>query len=132
MQDIYELKIFSWIDKNIIDMIINNANSENFTHEQIILNEWDETNGKAYIIKSWNVNIEIWGKQIASLWVWEIFWEMWLLSEENRVATVKAIGNVETLILTQDDLLEIINNGNESINKNLIERIEQNLADNEE
>lgn len=130
MQNIYELKIFTWIDKKMVDLIIGNSKIENFNDWDTIIKEWDESNWKWYIIKFWEVAIEIWWKKVAQLWVWEIFWEIWLLSEEERMATVKALWSVETIILSQDDLVEMINNGNESINKDLIERIEKNLTHN--
>lgn len=130
MQDIYELKIFTWIDKHVVNVIISNAKIETFNAGDIILQQWDESNGKGYIIKSGNVVVEIWGNKIAELWIWEIFWEIGLLSEDERMATIRALWYVETLILDQDDLMEMINNWNESINKDLIERIERNLTNN--
>lgn len=130
MHDIYWLKIFTWIDEHIVNVIISNAKIEKFNAGDIILEEWDESNGKGYIIKNGDVIVEIWGNKIAELWVWEIFWEIGLLSEDQRMATIKAVWHVETIILSQDDLVEMINNGNESINKDLIERIEKNLTHN--
>ncbi len=127
MQDIYWLKIFSWIDQHIVNIIISNAKIEKFDDGNKIIQEWDESNGKWYIIKSGTVSVQIGWTEVAQLWVGEIFGEIWLLSEDLRIATVQAIWDVETLILDQDDIIEMINNGNESINKDLLERIEKNL-----
>ena len=130
MQEIYELNIFQWIEKDTIDYILKNAQIENYTAGEIIIIQWEPSNGKWYIIKSWEVEVEIWGKEVATLWFGDIFWEIALLSEENRIATVKAITDVELIILTQDHLLEMINNGNETINRDIMDRLEQNLIHN--
>ena len=92
--------------------------------------EWEDSNGKAYIIKSWEVSIEISWTQRAILKTWDIFWEIALLNEEQRTATVKALTDVQVLILTQDSIFELINNWNDSINRDIMDRIEQNLNNN--
>lgn len=130
MQEIYWLKIFQWLEKNIIDIMINNLETELFSPGEIIIIQWTPSDGKWYIIKSWEVSVEIWGKEIAKLWAGEIFWEIALLSEEERTATIKATLPTETIILSQNHLLDMIDNGNESINKDIMERLEQNLLNN--
>jgi hypothetical protein len=52
------------------------------------------------------------------------------LNEEERTATIKATLPTETIILSQNHLLDMIDNGNESINKDIMERLEQNLLNN--
>lgn len=130
MQEIYWLKIFNWLQKDIIDEIIKNSKIKTFQPWEIILLEWEDSNWKWYIIKSWEVVVEIWWKKVAKLWSWEIFWEIALLNEEQRTATVKTITNVETIILSQETLLEMIDNWNESINKDIMNRLEENLTNN--
>lgn len=130
MQEIYELKIFNWLNKDSIDFILKNSKIEKFSSWEIILLQWEESNWKWYIIKSWEVDVEIGWKQIAKLWDWEIFWEIALLNEEERTATIKAISDVETIVLSQDTLIEMINNWNETINKDIMNRLEQNLKNN--
>ena len=130
MQDIYSLKIFDGIDRKILNSIIENLKTENFSIWSAILLEWEDSNGKAYIIKSWEVSIEISWTQRAILKTWDIFWEIALLNEEQRTATVKALTDVQVLILTQDSIFELINNWNDSINRDIMDRIEQNLNNN--
>lgn len=130
MQEIYELNIFQWIEKETIDYILNNSQIENYKAWEIIIIQGEPSNGKWYIIKSWEVKVEIWWQQVATLWFGDIFWEIALLSEEKRIATVKAFSDLELIILTQDHILEIINNGNESINRDIMDRLEQNLIHN--
>lgn len=130
MQNIYDLKIFYWLEKETIDYIVNNSAKEKFSFWETIISQWEESNWKWYIILSWEVEVEIWWKNIAKLWVWEIFWEIALLNEEERTATIKAISDVETIVLSQDTLIEMINNWNETINKDIMNRLEQNLKNN--
>lgn len=68
--------------------------------------------------------LKIWGKEVAILWAGEIFWEIALLGEEERTATIKAKTRTELIILNQESLIEMINSGNESINKDIMERLE--------
>lgn len=127
MQKIYELQIFQWVDKNIIDEIINNSPKEVYNADSVIISQWDENNGKWYILLSWTVNIIIDGEYRTSLWEWNIFWEIALLNEEERTATVQAKTDIECLIISQETIFNLINNGNYSINADIIERIEENL-----
>ena len=127
MQKIYELQIFQWVDKNIIDEIINNSPKEFYNADSIIISQWDKNNGKWYILLSWTVNIIIDGEYRTSLWEWNIFWEIALLNEEERTATVQAKTDIECLIISQETIFNLINNGNYSINADIIERIEENL-----
>ena len=126
-ETIYNLKIFSWIDKETVEKIILNCNEEKFTKDEIIMFEWEESNGKWYIIKNGRVSISIKWNKIAELWSWDIVWEIALLNEEPRTATVKALEDVENIVLTLDHLVEMINNDDNSINKEIIRRIEENL-----
>lgn len=130
MQEILNLKIFNWLNKETIDFILKNSNIETFSSWEIILMQWEESNWKWYIIKSWEVSVELWWKEVARLKSWEIFWEIALLNEEERTASVKAISDVETIVLSQDTLIEMINNWNETINKDIMNRLEQNLKNN--
>ncbi len=127
MQKIYELQIFQWVDKNIIDEIINNSPKEFYNADSIIISQWDKNNGKWYILLYWTVNIIIDGEYRTSLWEWNIFWEIALLNEEERTATVQAKTDIECLIISQETIFNLINNGNYSINADIIERIEENL-----
>lgn len=125
--ELYNLKIFSWVEKNIIDNILNNSPTEHYSPGEIVVSQGDESNWKWYIIKSWEVEVIINSKQIAKLWVWEIFWEIALLNEEERTATVKVISDLELIVITLENLIDIVNNWNTSVNEWVMERIEQNL-----
>ncbi|MFA5917208.1 MAG: cyclic nucleotide-binding domain-containing protein [Candidatus Gracilibacteria bacterium] len=121
------LKIFNGIDNEVVDKILSYAPMEIFNSSDVIFNEGELSNGKSYIIKYGIVEVEINGNKIAELGDGEMFGEIALLNEEVRTATVKAITNVELIVLTLSDLIDMINNDDNIINKQIIRRIEENL-----
>lgn len=130
MEKIYTLSIFQWVEKDVVNTILEKSEKENYHPWDIILQQWDESNGKWYIITSGEVDIIIDQNYRTTLWEWNIFGEIALLNEEQRTATVLAKTDLEVIILTQDSLIDLINNGNYSINANIMDRIEENLKNN--
>ncbi len=126
-ESIYNLTIFSGIERETVDTIINNCEEENFAAWELIVTQWDESNGKWYIIKTWSVKVSINGQKIVDLTAWNIVWEIALLNEEERTATVEALTDTQMIILTIDDLIDMINNDENKINKEIMRRIEENL-----
>ena len=127
MNKIYELKIFQWVEKDVIDAILKNSERENYCSWDTILSQWEDSNGKWYIVTQGSVDIIIDENYRTSLNEWDIFGEIALLNEEQRTATVQAKTDIEVIILTQEHLFELINNGNYSINADIMNRIEENL-----
>ena len=125
---IYSLKIFEWIDKETIKKIVDDCEVREYLDGEIIMMENDASNWEWYIIKSGNVEIIIWWTRVAELGVWDIFWEIALLNEEDRTATVRAIKNLKVFVLNIDHLMEMINNWSNLINKTILSRIEKNLS----
>lgn len=126
-ESIYSLKIFHWFHREIVDSIINNCEQREYSNWELIIVEWENSNWEWYILKRWKVAISIWWKRIAELNSGDIFWEIALLNEEERTATVSAITDLEVIVLNLSDLINIINNDENNINKLIIERIEENL-----
>ncbi len=126
-ENIFNLEIFKWIEKSIVEEIILAAPEKTFEPWEIILLEWSESNWEWYIIKSWKVKVSINGKKIAELQTGNIFWEIALLNEEKRTATVESIDKTEVIVLTLENLIDLINNDANKINKEIIRRIEENI-----
>ena len=126
-ENIYSLKIFEWFDKEIVDSIIDNCETRTINSWEMIIVEWEESNGEWYILKRWKVSISIGWNRIAELSSWDIFWEIALLNEEERTATVSAITDIEVIVLKLENLIEMINNDENKINKTIMSRIEENL-----
>jgi CRP-like cAMP-binding protein len=127
MNNIYELKIFEWVDKEIINEILSNSKEIKFKKWDIVIEELDSSNGEWYIIKEWIVKISINGENITELKSWDIFWEIALLNDESRTATVTAVSDLELIVLDIESLINMINNDTNKINKEIIRRIEENL-----
>ncbi|MDD3144886.1 MAG: cyclic nucleotide-binding domain-containing protein [Candidatus Gracilibacteria bacterium] len=126
-ESIYGLKIFHGFNREIVDSIINNCEQREYSNGELIIVEGENSNGEGYILKRGKVAISIGGKKIAELNPGDIFGEIALLNEEERTATVSAITDLEVIVLNLSDLINIINNDENNINKIIIERIEENL-----
>jgi CRP-like cAMP-binding protein len=126
-ESIYNLEIFKWIDHDVIENIIIHCNDRKYSAGEMILIEWETSNWEWYILKSWKVVVSINNNKVTELNAWDIFWEIALLNEELRSATVKALTNIEVIVLSFDNLIEMINNDANKINKTIMHRIEENL-----
>jgi len=126
-ESIYNLEIFKWIDRSVIDSILNECEERKYSQWEMIIIEWEESNWEWYIIKSGKVSIGIGWARVAELNAWNIFWEIALLNEEERTATVSAISNIEVIVLSIENLIHMINNGSDTINKTIMTRIEENI-----
>ena len=127
-ENIYSLEIFKWIEYDIIDKIIRHCEERVFLNGEMILIEWEDNNWEWYILKSGKVVISIWGSKIAELNNWDIFWEIALLNEEKRTATVTAISNLKVIVISLENIIDMINNDPNKINKKIIDRIEENIS----
>lgn len=126
-ENIYSLKIFSWLEKEVVDQIVNNSEERSYNAGDIIIFESEAANWEWYILKKWRVMVSIWWQDIVSLNPWDIFWELALLSEEKRTATVRAETDITVIVLNMDNLITILNNDNNWLNKTILRRIEENL-----
>lgn len=127
MQELYHLKIFTGIPKETIDIIIKNASKKVFAPWQAILRQGENSNGEWYIITSGEVEVFVNETLTTSLISWDIFWEIALLSDEKRNATIQAKTETHTLVLTQNMLLQLMEHDDSIINKTIIQRIEENI-----
>jgi len=126
-ESIYNLEIFKWIDESVIDSILLECEERKYSAWEMIIIEWEESNWEWYIIKNGRVAIWIKWQKIAELSAWNIFWEIALLNEEERTATVTALTDIEVIVLSIDNLINMINNDDDTINKTIMTRIEENI-----
>lgn len=124
---VYKLAIFTGIETSIVDMIIENCPTEVFKKWEIIIEQGEAPDGKWYIIKSGKVWVSVDNAEVAQLWAGEIFGEIALLNEEERSATIVALQDVVTIVLSQDDIFTMIENDENNINKEIMRRMEENL-----
>ncbi len=127
-ENIYNLEIFKWITHDIIEQIIMNCKERTYTTGEMVISEWEKSNWEWYILKSGKVSVSLKWAKIAELHSGDIFWEIALLNEEERTATITALENIEVIILSYDNLIDMINNDENKINRTIMERIEENIA----
>lgn len=121
------LQIFHGIKASLIEDIIMKCPQEQFAPWEVIMKKWDPSNEKWYIITSGKVIVYMNDENTVKLSKWDIFWEMALLSEEERSATVIAREATEALVLSQDVLLQIIQESDPTLCKDIMRRMEENL-----
>ena len=124
---IQKLSIFAGIAPSVVEEILANAAREKLRDWETIIEQWDFPNSTGYIIESWSVDVSIDWEVKAQLAEWDIFGEITLLNEEPRSATVVATSDTIVIIISQDMLFEMINNDDNSINKEIMRRMEENL-----
>jgi len=127
MINIENLKIFSWIDKEMILKIMMLSNEKEFQKWDIVFTKWEVSNWEWYIIKSWKLKISINWKEISILKDWDIVWEIALLNEDTRSADVEAIEDTKLIVININTIINLLNNDDNSINKEIIRRIEENM-----
>jgi CRP-like cAMP-binding protein len=125
-ESIFTLKIFQWLDNLVIKNIINNCESREYKDWEMIIMEGEDSNWEGYILKNWRVSVSIWWNHIVDLSSWDIFGEIALLNEEERTATVYSQWDIEVIVLRLPDIIKMISL-DDTINKTVIERIEENL-----
>jgi CRP/FNR family cyclic AMP-dependent transcriptional regulator len=91
------------------------------------MEQGEQPNGKGYIIEEGSVDVSVNGAVTAKLTAGDMFGEIALLNEELRSASVVAESDVSVAILSQDALFEMIKNDDNSINKEIMRRMEENL-----
>ena len=122
------LKIFRGITPEIVDSILAKCEKKTFLAGEVIIRENEYPNETWYIIESGSVKVSVSNKKIVELWVGDIFWEIGLLNDEPRTATVTALEETRCLLITREILFEMINNDDNSINKEIMRRMEENLS----
>ncbi len=124
-----DIKLFEWIDLDYIKLIIDNSRRVEYKKDDVILVEWEESNGSAYIIQDWSVKVIIRWELINTISEWGVFWEIALITDEPRTANVIANSDLVLLKIDKELLHTIIKefkNWSE-IQKELMKRISENI-----
>ncbi len=127
MTNLKALYIFEWFDNNFLESCIKSIQKATFKKWDLIIQEWSISDN-AYILVRWIVSVSMKWKNINTIFEWDIFWEMWLVMNERRTATIQAETDVETLVLTRKELTEIIKRDPDGdyIKNTILNRIIQN------
>lgn len=124
---IRNLYIFEWFEEEFLNKILDKSKIENFSKWEYIIKEW-EISKSAYVIVNWIVSVEKKSKVVNTIFEWDIFWEISLVTNEKRTASVKAETDLKLLILEKEVLFEILRNvpNWEIIQKTILNRIIMN------
>ena len=125
LKDIY---LFQWINEEFTNMIVDNSRRVEFKKWEVIINQWDKSDWAAFIIQKGNVMVEIDWTIINHIWEWNIFWEIALITDEPRTATISATKNIIALKINKTLLEQIIRKFKnwKEIQKTIVERIMMN------
>jgi len=126
LKDIY---LFKDVNTNLAHNIIDNSRTIEVKEDEEIIKQWDKSDNNAYIIKSWIAHVVIDWRNIKTLKAWDIFGEIALITDEPRIATIKAITNMKLLKINKNLLFDIIKQfpNWDEIQKTMIKRITENL-----
>lgn len=121
--------IFEGLSKEEISYFILMSVVEKYKKWDTIITEWEKSNDRAYIIEKWSVEVSKEWERIARIGTWEIFWEIALIINEPRTASVKALEETEVLVLLRDDFLMLYQTSGhyQEIKDKILERIKNNF-----
>ena len=124
--------IFEWLSQQEITYFTMMSEKRVYSAWEDIIKEWDKSDDRAYIIEKWSVNIYRSWNMVATLWKWELFWEIALIVNEPRTATVTAAEETEVLVLSKDEFLVLYQNSwnYQLIKDKILERIKSNFYSN--
>lgn len=125
LKDIY---LFEWIDSDFINLIVDNSRRLEINSWEYIIRQWENSDDSAYIIQDWNAIVEIDWKEVKELTEWNIFWEIALITDEPRTASIKAKSSVVLLKINKELLHKIMKEFKNwrEIQKIVFERIMEN------
>ncbi len=129
MLKIKDIYVFQGLTKDFIDMVIDNSRRIEIKSWEYILKQWEKSNDEAYFIQDWEVDVEINWKVVNKIEEWNIFWEIALITNEPRTASVRANTDLILLKINKELLFNIIKNfiNWKEIQKVIVERIKDNL-----
>ncbi len=121
------IHIFQWLKPEHLDIIWQEWNIQTFQKWDFIIQEWKKDT-HFYVLLEWIVNVLQNNKNINTIFSWDIFWEISLVTQEPRTASIQAETSVKVLVFEKDILLKIMKkfdtNGN--IQATIINRIIMN------
>lgn len=122
-----KLYIFEGIETPFLEMILQNSKSKTFAKNSLVFQEWEKAEN-SFILISGVVSVIRGEKEVNTIFEWDIFWEIGLVLNEPRTATIKAETDIEVLEITKNSINKIIKeypNG-EFIKVTILNRIIQN------
>lgn len=125
-----KLYIFNGLSKDELSYFTLMCDPGYYSSGSIIMREGDTSDNKAYFIESGKAEVITDGKVIAVLWEGDIFGEIALITNDDRTATIRALGDLEILSLHRDDFLLLAKKSGRfpEIQKEIFRRIQENFS----
>lgn len=129
--DIESLYIFDGFSKEEIAYFLLMSQTQYHKWGKKILSIGDQSNGCAYYINSGHVRVIQGGSEVAILGSGAFFWEVALITDEPRNATVETIDDVELQVFMKDDFLMLLSRSGhskemkEEIRRRILERVKK-------
>lgn len=127
--DLKNIYIFGWLSDEEIQYFDAIAKRQFFKKWETIINEWDACNDIAYLIESGSVDIFYKGEKVSTILEWSIFWEIALIVNEPRSATVIASEDTKVLEFHRNDFIMLYKKSwnFEEIRQKIFQRIKKNF-----
>lgn len=107
-QDIDKLYIFDGFSKEVIAFFLLMSQTQYRKAGEVVIREFESSNGCAYYIQSGRLRVTIADKEVAILGAGEFFGEIALITDESRTATVEVIEEAELQVFLKDDFLTLL------------------------
>ncbi len=124
-----ELYIFDGFSKEEITYFLLMSQTQHRKKWERVLTIGDISNGCAYYINSGKVRILQWGEEIAIIWTGSFFWEIALITDEPRTATVEILEDAELQVFLKDDFLTLVKQSahGKQIREEIMRRIKERV-----
>jgi len=107
-KNIESLYIFDGFSKEVVAFFLLMSLTQYRKKWEIVLQEWEVSNGCAYYINSGKVRVVKGKKEIAVLMAGGFFGEMALITDEARNATIQVLEDTELQVFLKDDFLTLL------------------------
>ena len=127
-QDIEKLYIFDGFSKEVIAFFLLMSQTQYRKPGEVVIREFESSNGCAYYIQSGKLRVTIADKEVAILGAGEFFGEIALITDESRTATVEVIEEAELQVFLKDDFLTLLQQSTHS--ENMKQEIRRRIIEN--
>jgi CRP/FNR family transcriptional regulator, cyclic AMP receptor protein len=111
MSDINDLYIFEGFSDTEISFFLLMSQTQYRKAGERIMTIWEESNGCAYYVTRGAVQVTQGGEVVANLGPGSFFWEVALITDEARNATIDTIEDTELQVFLKDDFLTLMKRG---------------------
>lgn len=106
--NIEDLYIFEGFSKEVVAYFLLMTQAQFHSEGEIIMRQWDESNGCAYYINSGSVRVSIDWQVVGTIGKGGFFGEMALITDEKRSATIEILEETELQVFMKEDFLTLI------------------------